>query len=189
MSRQAGYNLIAGVDEAGRGPLAGPVVASAVIMPPKIKIPSVKDSKKMTANAREKAFPIITQKAISIGIGVISPKYIDEHNILQATLEAMRQAVMNLSIQPEFILVDGINMIPNHIPQRTLVKGDQLSHSISVASVAAKVYRDRIMIAYDSLYPVYGFKANKGYGTPQHLSALRIFGESHIHRKTFKGVL
>jgi len=183
-----GYALIAGVDEAGRGPLAGPVVAAAVIMPMGLTISGVKDSKKMTEKARERAFYVINQNAVAVGIGVISHRAIDESNILNASLEAMKQALSCLDPAPEYVLIDGINEIPAIIPQRCIKRGDQLSHSISAASIIAKVYRDRIMRSYHILYPEYGFKKNKGYGTAAHLAALRRYGPCPIHRLTFRGV-
>jgi ribonuclease HII len=183
-----GYALIAGVDEAGRGPLAGPVVAAAVIMPVGLTLSGVKDSKKMTERAREKAFYVINQNAIAVGIGVVSHKAIDESNILNTSLEAMKQAISYLDPAPEYALIDGINEIPVTIPQRCIKRGDQLSHSISAASIIAKVYRDRIMRSYHMSYPEFGFKKNKGYGTAAHLAALRRYGPSPIHRLTFRGV-
>jgi ribonuclease HII len=188
IARRAGYRLIAGVDEAGRGPLAGPVVAAAVIIPEGILLAGVKDSKKMTEKAREKAFPLIDQMALAIGIGVVSHRGIDDSNILKASLEAMKQAVLYLDLTPEYILVDGINEVPVAIPQKCLKRGDQLSMSISAASVMAKVYRDRIMCSYGELFPEYGFLHNKGYGTARHLVALQKYGPTPMHRLTFKGV-
>ena len=188
MARKAGYGLIAGIDEAGRGPLAGPVVAAAVIFEEDISIPGVKDSKKMTEKAREKVFPCIAQKAVAASIGVVSHRYIDRNNILKASLEAMKRAVLTLDPAPEFLLVDGVQGIPLSIPQKTLKKGDQRSLSISAASVMAKVYRDRIMRSLHGLYPMYGFLQNKGYGTAGHLTALRECGPSPVHRRTFRGV-
>ena len=187
MARKAGYDLIAGIDEAGRGPLAGPVVAAAVILPKEISLEGVKDSKQMTEKAREKAFWVINEKAIAIGIGVVSHKIIDKKNILIATLEAMKNATRFLYPLPDYLFVDGINKIPISIPQMCLKKGDQKSLSISAASVIAKVYRDRIMSSYHENYPFYNFIKNKGYGTAQHLSAVRENGPSPIHRLTFKG--
>lgn len=181
--------MIAGVDEAGRGPLAGPVVAAAVIVPQGTQLIGIKDSKKMTEKAREEAFPIVYDQALATGIGVVSHKYIDAFNVLKATLEAMGRAVLALDPQPEFLLVDGIQKVPLPVPQRCLKKGDQISRSISAASVVAKVYRDRIMRAYHKMYPVYDFANNKGYGTRSHLAALKQYGPSPIHRLTFKGVL
>ena len=181
--------MIAGVDEAGRGPLAGPVVAAAVIIPQGIQLTGIKDSKKMTEKAREKAFPLVHDQALATGIGVVSHKYIDEYNILRASLEAMKRAVLALDPQPEFLLVDGIQKVPLPVPQRCLKKGDQISRSISAASVVAKVYRDRIMRCYHKMHPVYDFARNKGYGTRSHLEALKLHGPSPIHRLTFRGVL
>ena len=188
MARKAGYGLIAGIDEAGRGPLAGPVVAAAVIFEEDISLPGVKDSKKMTEKAREKAFPCIAQRAVAASIGVVSHRYIDRNNILKASLEAMKRAVLTLDPAPEFLLVDGVQGIPLSIPQKALKKGDQRSLSISAASVMAKVYRDRIMRSLHGLYPMYGFLQNKGYGTAGHLTALRECGPSPVHRRTFRGV-
>ena len=186
--RKDGYGLIAGVDEAGRGPLAGPVVAAAAIIPEGVTLSGVKDSKKMTEKAREAAFELINERAHSISIGVISNRYIDKSNILKASLEAMKQAVLSLEPIPEFVLVDGIHKIPIIIPQKCIKKGDQLSQSISAASIMAKVYRDRIMRSYHELFPEYGFHQNKGYGTARHLAALGKYGPSPVHRLTFKGV-
>jgi ribonuclease HII len=189
LAREAGYDLIAGVDEAGRGPLAGPVVAATVIIPKGTDLAGIKDSKKMTEKAREEAFPVVHQKALAIGIGVVSHSYIDQLNILRASLEAMRRAVVALDPKPDFLLVDGIQKVSLSVPQRCLKKGDQISPSISAASVVAKVYRDRIMRSYHKIYPIYGFHKNKGYGTSEHLAALRKYGPSPIHRLTFRGVL
>jgi len=189
LARKAGYGLIAGVDEAGRGPLAGPVVAAAVILPQGIELAGVRDSKRMTAKAREEAFVDINRQALGSGIGVVSHRHIDKFNILRASLEAMRRAVLALDPQPEFLLVDGINNVHLPIPQRCLKKGDQISKSISAASVLAKVYRDRIMNSYHERYPVYGFAKHKGYGTQRHLETLKKYGPCPVHRLTFKGVL
>jgi ribonuclease HII len=186
---EAGYGLIAGVDEAGRGPLAGPVVAAAVIIRRGVALAGIRDSKKMTVKAREKGFSAIHRQALTTGIGVVSHKYIDEFNILRASLEAMRRAVLALNPQPEFLLVDGIQKVPLPLPQRCIKKGDEMSRSISAASVLAKVYRDRIMGSYHRMYPVYDFENNKGYGTRRHLEVLRQYGPSPFHRLTFKGVL
>lgn len=185
---KAGYNTVAGVDEAGRGPLAGPVVAAAVVLPKGLIIPGIKDSKKMPEKAREKAFFEIIKNAVSVGIGVVSRAYIDQYNILKASLESMKNAVLHLDINPDHLLIDGIFKIQNPVSQKCIIKGDQLSHSISAASIIAKVYRDRIMCAYDGIYPEYGFSKNKGYGTKLHLEALKKYGPSPVHRMTFKGV-
>ena len=187
-AREEGYHLIAGVDEAGRGPLAGPVVAAAVVVPFGLVLDGVTDSKKLSPGAREDAFQLIDQKAVAIGIGVVSQMLIDEINILRASLEAMKRAVLALSPKPDFILVDGNQPIPFWIPQRCIIKGDQKSISISAASIMAKVYRDRIMLAFDEHFPEYGFSSNKGYGTADHRRALKIYGPSPVHRLSFKGV-
>jgi len=187
-ARRKGFCLIAGVDEAGRGPLAGPVVAAAVILREGCRLDGVRDSKQMTAHARESFFPAILEQALTAGIGVVSHRYVDAHNILRAALEAMRRAVLNLDPKPDFLLVDGTQGVPVSIPQQCLTKGDRVSRSISAASVLAKVYRDRIMDGLHAMFPAYGFDRNRGYGTAGHLAALRRHGPSPIHRLTFKGV-
>jgi ribonuclease HII len=189
MARKAGYERIAGVDEAGRGPLAGPVVAAAVILSEGSVLEGVRDSKEMTEKAREEAFSRIILKAVAISVGVVSQKDIDESNILKASLEAMKRALLSLHPKPEYVLVDGIHKAPVPMPQKCLKKGDRLSLSISAASVVAKVYRDRIMRAYHDMFPVYGFCENKGYGTLKHRAALKVHGCCPLHRLTFKGVL
>lgn len=188
-ARKAGFDLIAGVDEAGRGPLAGPVAAAAVILPKGLTLPGIKDSKQMTEKAREKAFSVIHHKALAVSVGVVSHRFIDEFNILEASLEAMKRAVLSLRPAAEYLLVDGIQTVSVPTPQKCLKKGDQRSMSISAASVMAKVYRDRIMRSYDEQFPEYGFRTNKGYGTQKHLAALRRYGPCPIHRLTFQGVL
>lgn len=188
-ARLAGYSFVAGIDEAGRGPLAGPVVASAVILPEDITLPGVRDSKKMSERAREEAFSLIESKSIGFSLAVVSSQEIDKVNILQATRKAMKEAALTLDPQPDYLLIDGIYPVDLPICQRCIVKGDDLSLSISAASVLAKVYRDRIMCQYHILYPHYGFSSNKGYGTPGHIKAITRFGPCHIHRLTFKGVL
>lgn len=187
-ARRRGYSCIAGIDEAGRGPLAGPVVAAAVILPKGVKLPGVDDSKKLTHEQREEFFGLITRKALSIGVGIGDHELVDRINILQATLTAMRDAVLQLSPTPDFLLIDGISTIPMNIPQRTIKKGDSLSLSIAAASIVAKVTRDRLMVEYDSLYPGYGFAAHKGYAAASHLAAIAGLGPSPIHRKSFSGV-
>lgn len=187
-AREAGYTMVAGLDEAGRGPLAGPVVAAAVILPREVHLPGVRDSKMMTAHARENAFELILQESTAVSIAVVSHTYIDTHNILNAALEAMKRAVLALDPRPAFLLVDGIHPVPVRLPQKCLKKGDQRSLSISAASVMAKVYRDRIMRNYHRLFPQYGFEQNKGYGTSYHLNALKRFGPCPFHRLTFRGV-
>ena len=176
------------MDEAGRGPLAGPVVAAAVIMPEAIIFPGIKDSKQMTEKAREETFSLILEKAISVGVGVVSEKIIDRINILQASLRAMKKAVMCLTPRPDLCLVDGPFGFPTSIHQKCLIRGDSLSQSISAASIIAKVYRDQIMCSYHERFPVYGFSENKGYATPGHQESLKRHGPCPIHRVTFKGV-
>ncbi|MBN1849029.1 MAG: ribonuclease HII [Deltaproteobacteria bacterium] len=188
LARKHGYQWIAGVDEAGRGPLAGPVVAAAVIIPEGALLQGVKDSKKMTEKAREKAFEEIHKIAVAVGVGVISHRAIDQMNILNATLTAMKQAVVSLDPLPDHVFVDGIHEIPISIPQKCLIKGDQICKSISAASIIAKVYRDRIMSSYHDRFPEYGFLHHKGYGTAQHRSVIAFLGPSPVHRLTFKGV-
>jgi len=188
LARKSGYRLIAGVDEAGRGPLAGPVVAAAVILPEGKTVEGVRDSKVMTEKAREEAFFRINEEALAVGVGVVSAKAIDETNILRASLEAMKRAVLSLMPFPDFLLVDGTCPVSMPTAQRCLVKGDRISLSVSAASVVAKVYRDRIMRSYHALYPRYGFSENKGYGTSAHLAAIRAHGACPIHRLTFRGV-
>ncbi len=188
LARKAGYRLIAGVDEAGRGPLAGPVVAAAVMIPEGTPFSGITDSKKMTAGARLEAFRAIRAGALTFGIGVASVSHIETFNILNASLKAMLRAIRMLDPQPEMILVDGIHKVPTPTRQKCLKKGDQVSRSISAASVLAKVYRDRIMAAYHEMYPEYDFLKNKGYGTRKHLAALKAHGPCPVHRRTFKGV-
>lgn len=186
---RAGYPLIAGIDEAGRGPLAGPVIAAAVILPENVTLEGVRDSKRMTPRAREEAFFLIEKRAISIALAVVSPSEIDQINILQATRKAMKQAVLHLHTQPDFLLIDGTHPVDLPIQQRCIVRGDQQCLSISAASVLAKVYRDRMMRSYHELYPRYGFSSNKGYGTRGHLEAIMRYGPCSIHRLTFRGVV
>jgi ribonuclease HII len=188
-AHDSGYRLIAGIDEAGRGPLAGPVVAAAVILPDGEMLPGVTDSKLMSAPAREKAFKIITRRAVAAAVGVVSQRYIDQNNILRATLEAMKRAATALDPPPDFLLVDGINKVPLPMRQLCIKKGDRRSMSISAASVLAKVYRDRIMEAYNRQFPGYGFDTHKGYGTVAHMEALRRLGPCIVHRMSFKGVV
>lgn len=188
LAREAGFRLIAGVDEAGRGPLAGPVVAAAAIFVGSPDLPGIRDSKQMTERKREEAFTVIQREALATGIGVVLRQYIDEFNILKASLEAMSRAVKALDPRPEFLFVDGIHPVPLSIDQKCLIKGDQICFSISAASILAKVYRDRIMRALHTLYPVYGFDRNKGYGTVHHLAALKKYGPCPVHRLTFRHV-
>jgi ribonuclease HII len=188
-ARRAGYSLIAGIDEAGRGPLAGPVIAAAVILPENVRLEGVRDSKKMTPCAREEAFFRIEKLAISVSVAVVSPREIEQINILQAARKAMKQAVLHLDPRPDFLLIDGTAYLDVPIQQRCIVRGDQQCLSISAASVLAKVYRDRMMCSYHELYPQYGFSSNKGYGTRQHLAAITRYGPCSIHRVTFRGVV
>lgn len=183
-----GFAYVAGIDEAGRGPLAGPVVAAAVILPAGLSIDGVDDSKKLTPAKRDKLFDIITEKALTIGVGIITPAEIDRINILQATRQAMLAAVQQLSPQPDYLIIDGISTIDSAIHQKTIKKGDSLSLSIAAASIIAKVTRDRYMIEMDAKHPGYGFSGHKGYGSADHMSAIRRLGPSPIHRLTFGGV-
>ncbi len=184
-ARLEGYSHIAGVDEAGRGPLAGPVVAAAVIFGPNYKNPDIDDSKKLSARQREKLYEIILNEAIDVGVGVADAETIDKVNILQATFLAMREAVFELSPPPDYILVDGLHCISLQIVQKPVVKGDTLSVSIAAASIIAKVFRDRIMEMYHRQFPQYNFIKNKGYGTKEHCRAIEQFGMCKIHRKSF----
>lgn len=183
-----GFKNVAGIDEAGRGPLAGPVMAAAVILPAGLTIIGVDDSKKLTSDMRERLFDIIMAQAYAVGVGSVSPDEIDRINILQATRRAMLAAVQQLSTRPDYLLIDGISSIDSPIPQKTIKKGDSLSLSIAAASIIAKVTRDRLMIDMDSKYPGYGFSGHKGYGSAAHMKAIRKLGPSPIHRLTFGGV-
>lgn len=185
---KSGYAFIAGIDEAGRGPLAGPVVAAAVILPAGVTIAGVDDSKKLSPDKREILFDIIMTHALSVGVGLMSPADIDKINILQATRRAMLAAVHNLSQPPDYLLIDGISTIESTIPQKTIKKGDSLSLSIAAASIIAKVTRDRIMVEMAGKYPGYGFAGHKGYGSAAHMDAIKRLGPSPIHRMTFGGV-
>ncbi len=183
---QEGIDLVCGVDEAGRGPLAGPVCAAAVILPRDLEIEGLNDSKKLSDKRRRALYEVITEQAISYGIAMVDEKVIDEINILQATFLAMRQAVLQLSEKPALALVDG-NREPDFgdIPIKTIIKGDSLSANIAAASILAKVTRDRFMEEQDAIYPQYGFCVHKGYGTKAHYEALRTYGPCPIHRRTF----
>lgn len=180
-----GIKLICGIDEAGRGPLAGPVCAAAVILPPHFEIPGLNDSKKLTDKRRRELFPLIQEAAIAYGIGFASHEEIDEINILQATYLAMERAIGQLSIAPEQLLIDGNRAKDFGIPTQTVVKGDSLSASIAAASILAKVARDDWMLQAANEYPQYGFEIHKGYGTKAHYEALTNFGACAIHRRTF----
>lgn len=180
-----GLRLICGVDEAGRGPLAGPVCAAAVILPEHLQIPGLNDSKKLTDKKRRELFPVIQEQAIAYGIGLASEQEIDEINILQATFLAMRRALDQLTVRPEIALIDGNRETDFGLPVKTVVKGDSLSANIAAASILAKVTRDNLMMELAQQYPEYGFEIHKGYGTKAHYEALRTYGPCPIHRKTF----
>lgn len=183
---EKGYTYIAGMDEAGRGPLAGPVVAAAVILPKDCLIEGVNDSKKVSEKKREKLYDDITQNAIAWGVGIVDNQVIDEINILEATRKAMHEAICQLKVKPDYILIDAEKKVDtNGIPYMPIIKGDALSISIAAASIVAKVTRDRMMREYDRMFPVYGFEKHKGYGTKAHIDAIRENGLCMIHRKTF----
>ena len=180
-----GVKVICGVDEAGRGPLAGPVCAAAVILPPHLEIPGLTDSKKLTDKKRRELFPVIREQALAYGIGMASEQEIDEINILQATFLAMQRALDQLSVKPDLALIDGNREKDFGLPVKTVVKGDSLSMNIAAASVLAKVTRDDLMVQMAEKYPQYAFDIHKGYGTKAHYAALTEHGPSPIHRKTF----
>ena len=179
--------FICGIDEAGRGPLAGPVAAGAVILPKDCQILYLNDSKKLSEKRREELFSEIREKAVAFGVGIVSPERIDEINILQATYEAMRQAIGQLSVTPQILLNDAVTIPQVTIRQVPIIKGDAKSVSIAAASILAKVTRDHMMAEYDRLYPEYGFAKHKGYGTAAHIAAIREYGPCPIHRRTFIG--
>ena len=183
-----GYSRIAGLDEAGRGPLAGPVVAAAVILPPGERYPGIDDSKKLRPAARERGYDLILENALAFAISEVSQEEIDTLNILVASRKAMERAVRQLSPAPGFLLIDGIVPLETDIPQKCIKKGDQRSQSVAAASVLAKVTRDRLMEAFHQQYPQYNFKKNKGYGTREHMEALQAHGICPIHRRSFRGV-
>lgn len=179
--------LVAGIDEAGRGPLAGPVVAAAVILPIQTDIPGINDSKKLSQKKRESLFDIIKEKSLSFAIGIVEPDEIDRINILNATLKAMYLAVNQLTPIPNALLIDGINKINMNLDQNTITKGDSKCLSIACASILAKVTRDKIMEEYDKIYYEYNFRKHKGYPTKEHLELIKRYGVCKIHRKTFRG--
>jgi len=187
-ARNCGHRIIAGIDEAGRGALCGPVVAAAVILPAGLRMDGVDDSKKLSPLTRERLYAEIMSQALSVTVGFGPADLIDRINILQATRQAMLQAVLSLSPQPDILLIDGITTIDSPIPQKTIKKGDSLSLSIAAASIIAKVSRDRLMQELDALHPGYGFASHKGYGCASHLEAIRLLGPSPVHRLTFGGV-
>ncbi len=188
MYYRRGYQKIAGVDEVGRGPLAGPVVAAAVILPKDGIELELFDSKQISPKKREELYPSILKGALGVGIGVVGQEEIDHINIFQATLKAMVFAIENLPFPPDFVLIDGTQGLKFSIPQKSIPKGDQLSNSIAAASIVAKVARDRMMDEYHQQYPQYDFAKHKGYGTKQHRQAIEKFGICELHRKTFRGV-
>ena len=184
--QRSGYKQIAGIDEAGRGALAGPVIAAAVILPLNCNIDGLRDSKQLTPKQRDRLADEIYRVALSIGIGAADNRTVDRLNVLEATLFAMQNAIEKLAPQPDYLLVDGINLPKTDIPGEALRKGDSRSYSIAAASIIAKTTRDRIMIELDRTYPHYGFQGHKGYPTSQHRQAIARFGASDIHRRTFK---
>ena len=184
-NKYSDYNYICGIDEVGRGPLAGPVVAGAVILPKDCDILYINDSKKLTASKREELFQIIMEKAVSAKTALVSPQYIDKVNILQATYEAMRKAIATLNVQPDILLNDAVNIPLVNIKQVPIIKGDAKSMSIGAASIIAKVTRDAMMVEYDKIYPEYDFASNKGYGSAKHIEALKKYGPCPIHRRSF----
>ena len=182
---QEGYTLICGIDEAGRGPLAGPIVAGAVILPKDCEILGLNDSKKLSEKRREELYDEVMDKAIAAGAGIVGPRRIDEINILQADYEAMCEAIGKLSVMPEVLLNDAVTIPQVKLPQKSIIHGDAKSVSIAAASIIAKVTRDRIMDEFDSLFPEYGFARHKGYGTADHYAALKKYGPCTIHRMSF----
>ncbi len=184
-NKYADYGYICGIDEVGRGPLAGPVVAGAVILPSDCEILYLNDSKQLTAKKRDELYNIIMEKAVATGIGYASSERIDEINILQATYEAMREAIHKLAVKPDILLNDAVTIPKIEIQQIPIIKGDTKSVSIAAASIIAKVTRDKLMEQYDSIMPEYGFASNKGYGAALHIEAIKKYGPSQIHRKTF----
>ena len=184
-AHQRGYRLIAGIDEAGRGPLAGPVVAAAVILPTDYENPEIKDSKKLSSRKRERLYEIIKHDALSTGLGVVEASVIDAVNVFQATLMAMKEAVLNLSLKPDYLIIDGSCCIFVPLPQEAVVKGDSRSISVASASIIAKVSRDSILEIYHRQFPQYNFLKNKGYGTGEHREAIKKYGRCKIHRRSF----
>ena len=179
------YGTVCGIDEAGRGPLCGPVVAAAVILPDEYNILYINDSKKLSETKREEVYKEIDKYAVAYGVGIVSPEKIDEINILQATYEAMRTAIHKLSVTPDILLNDAVTIPMVDIKQVPIIKGDAKSQSIAAASIVAKVTRDHLMEEYDKLYPEYGFAKHKGYGTAAHIKAIKEYGPCPIHRRTF----
>jgi ribonuclease HII len=187
-ARARGFRVIAGLDEAGRGPLAGPVVAAAVVLPERGKLKGVNDSKKLSAGQREEMFSLLGEKALAMGVGIVDVQEIDRINILQASLKAMELAVEKLPQPPDFLLIDGIHSLHLPLPQQTIPKGDQRCLAIAAASIVAKVTRDRLMAAYHEQYPQYNFARHKGYGTKEHLQAIQKYGCCPLHRRSFRTI-
>ena len=187
-ARRRGYRRVAGIDEAGRGPLAGPVVAAAVILPIHVRLTGVEDSKQLTQAERERLYHAILDKAVGVGIGSADAGEIDALNILEASRLAMCRAIANLDPAPDYLLTDAVTLPAAHVPLRPIIKGDALSRSIAAASIIAKVTRDRLMVAYHETFPQYNFLSHKGYGTAEHLRMLARFGPCPIHRRTFAPV-
>lgn len=188
-TKSFGYQYIAGIDEAGRGPLAGPVVSAAVILPDCFNCPGVTDSKKLSEKKRDTLFPLINAQALAVGIGMASHQEIDQINILQASLLSMKRAVQNLALDPDYLFIDGKFTIDMELPQQAIVKGDSKSISIAAASIIAKVTRDRFMADLHKTYPQYNFIQHKGYPTKAHKQAIIEYGPCPVHRKTFNGVI
>ena len=184
-----GFRFICGIDEAGRGPLAGPVVAAAVVLPKNVRLPGVNDSKKLTAQQREDFDAKIRLRALDVGIGIVDNVEIDRINILQATFRAMTDAVRGLKVEPDFLLIDGPYQLPIQTGQKGIPRGDSLSISIAAASIIAKVHRDRLMCEFHTRFPQYGFDSHKGYATARHYEAIRRHGPCPLHRVSFNGVL
>lgn len=186
--KSKGYNLVAGVDEVGRGPLAGPVVIASVILPEEFFIEKINDSKKLSEATREKIYDIILENAISVNRAIIDEKTIDRINIYQASMNGMYEAIYGLAVKPDAVLIDAMPLDSLDIYHEAIIKGDSKSASIAAASIVAKVERDRMMNEYDKIYPQYGFAKNKGYGTSEHLAALKKYGPCPIHRKSFEPI-
>lgn len=184
-ARDAGYRHVCGIDEAGRGPLSGPVVAAACVLEPGTEIPGLNDSKKLTPKKRDLLYDLVIERATDFAVGFATPEEVDSINILNATMLAMRRAIAALKVSADYALVDGNCIRDYPIPARAIIKGDSLSMSVAAASILAKVTRDRLCLEDDRQYPMYGFAKHKGYGTAEHIAALRIYGPCPIHRKTF----
>lgn len=184
-ARDAGYRRVCGIDEAGRGPLSGPVVAAACVLEPGTEIPGLNDSKKLTPKKRDLLYDLVIERATDFAVGFATPEEVDSINILNATMLAMRRAIAALKVSADYALVDGNCIRDYPIPARAIIKGDSLSMSVAAASILAKVTRDRLCLEDDRQYPMYGFAKHKGYGTAEHIAALRTYGPCPIHRKTF----